>query len=254
MTTPSSSHHPVQRRTRIKRILGPSVVLLAAGAIMIGTMGPGSGTDTATNTSPLTPASASPAPVGQETAPAPAASQPAAPAPAPAAPAAPAPVTGADVPALAIDNAQITVPVKTTVAEFITKGSQISTDKIAAPVPGTPRPPAPDVDFTAVAHGSALGELEAKNQEFAFNGWQQSGTVQVVGTASTTTSIKDGAEQVSVTVCIDSSTVSVVDNTGATVLAADKPGTRKNLNTYIAQEVSGVWLVVEHTFPGDTSC
>lgn len=259
----SSSPKVALRRSRMKRTIGPAAVLLVAGAVLFGTMGPGSGTELATNTSPSATAPVSATPIAQ-----PAASSLNAPAPSAApvpglpaqtTPAQPIPATvpaptDAILPPSAIDNPAIKAPVKTAVAGFITKNGQISTEKIAAPVPGVSTAPPAAIDFSAVAYGSALGELEAQHQEFASNGWQQSGTVHAVGTAATASTVKDGTEQVSVTVCLDSSSVSVVDNTGATVLAAEKAGTRKNLNTYVVQEVSGAWLVVEHTFPGDSGC
>lgn len=158
------------------------------------------------------------------------------------------------VPPAAIDNPQIAPPVKSAVAGFITKAGQISTDPIPAPSPGAPEPTPAAVDFTAVAYGVALGELEAQNQEFTSNGWQQSGTVVVVGTSTTTPLGDSGDEKIAVSVCLDSSAVQIVDNTGAAVLKAEKPGTRKNLNTYVVQNVSGAWLVVDHTFPDDPHC
>ncbi|MFC8302318.1 hypothetical protein ACFUCV_01380 [Specibacter sp. NPDC057265] len=233
--TPTHSSNQQPPRSRSARIIAPAVIVLAAGALVFATMGQGSGTEAPTTPSAPAPGSATAA------APAPAAATSAAPTTAaPATSAAPA-APGATVPPSAIDNAAVTPPVKTAVASFITGTGQIT----AAPAA---------VDFAAVAHGSALGELEAQQQEFASNGWQLSGTVNVFGAASTSTETRDGAEAVLVTVCLDSSSVAVTDQTGATVLAAGKPGTRKNLNTYVVQEVSGKWLVVEHTFPGDTSC
>ena len=158
------------------------------------------------------------------------------------------------IPASAIENPQLAQPVKEAVAGFITKVGQISTAPILAPAPGAPRATTPAIDFTQVAVGAALGALEAQAQEFASNGWQQSGAITVVGKATTSKLPTDGQPQLAVTVCLDSSAVTIVDNTGASVLAAAPPGTRKNLNTYIVQDVSGTWLVVNHTFPTETAC
>ena len=164
------------------------------------------------------------------------------------------PIPGSIVPPAAIANEKISAPVKTAVAGFINEAGQIATDSPAAPTPGVPASAPAEVDFTAVAAGVALGELEAQHQEFASNGWQQSGTVTVVGTPAVTTQGQGADQRITVVVCLDSSAVQLVDNTGATVLKAEKAGTRKNLNNYVVQEVDGKWLVIDHSFPDDPHC
>lgn len=149
-------------------------------------------------------------------------------------------------------NATISVPVMLAVDEFIAQATQISGTLPPAPGAATTAPVAPD--FSAVARGAALGELEAQNQEFSSNGWLQTGTVTVVGTPTVSTRNIDGKDLIVVTACLDSSAVNIIDDTGATVLAAEKAGTRKNLNTYEVQESDGTWLVVDHTFPDDPRC
>ena len=164
------------------------------------------------------------------------------------------PSPGSIVPPAAIGNEKISAPVKTAVAGFINEAGQIATDSPAAPTPGVPASAPAEVDFTVVAAGVALGELEAQHQEFASNGWQQSGTVTVVGTPAVTTQGQGLDQRITVVVCLDSSAVQLVDNTGATVLKAEKAGTRKNLNNYVVQEVDGKWLVIDHSFPDDPHC
>lgn len=245
---------PAQHRSRAKlltlTLLGGATVAIAF-AVMVSSS-PGSGVELANNIpSSSTGSSPQPSAGPSGTQSKAAASMGASPA---ATTAAVPPSAGPVIPPSAINNPKIALPVKSAVAGFITKAGQISTAKLATPTPGSPRPTPAAIDFTAVAFGAALGELEAQNQEFSSNGWQQTGTVVVVGTATTSTQKRTGTPQVDVQVCLDSSAVQIVDDTGATVLKAEKPGTRRNLNIYAVQEVSGEWLVVNHTFPDDTHC
>ena len=166
----------------------------------------------------------------------------------------PAPGASATIPPSAIENPKIAPPVKKAVAGFITKAGQISAAPLLARSPNAPQTTPPAMDFSQVAVGAALGGLEAQAQEFASNGWQQSGSIKVVGEATISKLSTDGQPQVAVTVCVDSSAVTVVDDSGASVLAAAPQGTRKNLNIYTVQDVSGTWLVANHTFPNKTAC
>lgn len=248
---------PKAQRPRARRAVWLLLLTLAIAAAVGLTLSQGSGAELANTISATSSAAGKPAATagtasGTAT-PGATAAAPTTPSSQPATTPAP-PGAGTVVPPSAINNPKISAPVKTAVAGFITQAGQISTDKIAAPSPGASGPTVPAVDFSAVAQGAALGELEAQNQEFASNGWQQSGTVTVVGTPSVSTQDVDGTAQTTVTACLDSSAVQIVDNTGATVLKAEKPGTRKNLNTYAVQQVSGAWVVVDHTFPADPHC
>ncbi|MGN5734313.1 hypothetical protein [Arthrobacter psychrochitiniphilus] len=240
-----------QKRWWLILLVAGAVITLALTLNMVSGSGVELAKDSPTLSHSTTPSSATSTPSPSRKAPA---SSPAAAPPLPAPQAPLPPPAGTEVPPSAINNPSISAPVKSAVAGFITKAGQISTGKLTPPSPGAPRPLPPATDFTAVAFGAALGELEAQNQEFSSNGWQQSGTVTVVGKPSTTTRKTAGIAEINVLVCLDSSAVKIVDDTGATVLKAEKPGTRKNLNNYVVQDVAGEWLVVNHTFPNDPHC
>lgn len=163
-------------------------------------------------------------------------------------PAAAATTTPATIPPSAFNNAKLESGAKDAVAGFITQAGEIKADTSTTSPSATPATP----NFTAVAFGSALGELEGQAQEFTSNGWIQTGTIAVTGTPSVS-NIK-GTQQIALTVCIDSSSVQINDATGNIVRPAQKAGTRKNLNIYVLQEIAGTWRVIDHTFPSNPNC
>lgn len=128
-----------------------------------------------------------------------------------------------------------------------------------ASAPG-PRPaPDPDLhppmpDFTGVARGTALGELQGRFDEFAHNQWMQTGSVSFSGTERVETVKVGGIPTHRYSVCVDSSAIEIRDAAGAVVLPAAPAGTRKALNTYDIQQQKGTWVVVDHSFPNSASC
>jgi hypothetical protein len=110
-------------------------------------------------------------------------------------------------------------------------------------------------DFTGVARGAALGELQARFQEFQHNDWVVSGSVKATGTEKVVNVfLLDGVPTHRFSTCLDSSSVEIRDTSGAVVLAAAAPGTRTATNIYDIQQQAGKWVVVGHSFPNSAAC
>lgn len=120
-----------------------------------------------------------------------------------------------------------------------------------APDPDS-RPPMPD--FTGAARGVALGELQARFDEFAHNEWVQTGSVTATGTERAEVVTIGGVPTHRFSTCIDSSAIEIRDAAGVVVLAAAPAGTRKAMNTYDIQQQKGIWVVVGHSFPDSAAC
>lgn len=114
------------------------------------------------------------------------------------------------------------------------------------------RPPMPD--FTGAATGAALGELQARFEEFAQNEWVQTGSISVTGTEKVEVVTTNGVPTHRFSVCVDSSAIQIRDAAGVVVLAAAPAGTRKAINVYDIQQQKGTWLVVAHSFPASAAC
>jgi hypothetical protein len=109
-------------------------------------------------------------------------------------------------------------------------------------------------NFTDVALGAALGELQARFDEFAHNEWMQTGSAVVTGKERVEVVRIGGVPTHRFSICIDSSAIEIRDTSGATVLAAVPPGTRTASNIYDIQQHNGKWLVVGHSFPDAAAC
>lgn len=114
------------------------------------------------------------------------------------------------------------------------------------------RPPMPD--FTGAAFGAALGELQARFDEFAQNEWVQTGSISVTGTERVEVIRVAGVPTHRFSTCVDSSAIEIRDSAGVVVLAAAPAGTRKALNIYDIQQQKGTWVVVGHSFPDSAAC
>ncbi|MUN62429.1 hypothetical protein GMA12_04615 [Kocuria sediminis] len=103
------------------------------------------------------------------------------------------------------------------------------------------------------AAGAALQEIIASLAEFEHQGWEQRGTPVVVGKPVSAPLPTDEGEAVRVTVCLDSSGVSVVDRDGV-VVSGEQKG-RKALHNYdLFRQPGESWQVVQHGFPDDPTC
>jgi hypothetical protein len=120
------------------------------------------------------------------------------------------------------------------------------------PAPGAPDPAKPQ--FTDVAIGAALGELQGRYDEYQHYGWAQTGSANLTGTERVEVVRIDGVPTHRFAICVDSSGVEVRDASGAVVLAAAPPGTRTATNIYDIQQHRGTWLVSGHSFPDAAAC
>lgn len=105
------------------------------------------------------------------------------------------------------------------------------------------------------ARGPALQEILATLAEFEHQGWEQRGTPVVVGEPVTAPLPVEGGdgEAARVTVCLDSSDVTVVDRDGNVVRGPEEG--RKALHNYdLFRQPGQSWQVVQHGFPGDPTC
>lgn len=103
------------------------------------------------------------------------------------------------------------------------------------------------------ADGSALQEVVASLTEFEHQGWEQRGVPVVVGEPVSAPLPAEDGEAVRVTVCLDSSRVTVVDRDGNVVRGAQKD--RRALHNYdLFRHPGQSWQVVQHGFPDDPTC
>lgn len=103
------------------------------------------------------------------------------------------------------------------------------------------------------AAGAALQEVIASLAEFEHQGWEQRGAPVVVGDPVSAPLPTDEGEAVRVTVCLDSSEVTVVDRDG--VVVSGKQKDRTSLHNYdLFRQPGESWQVVQHGFPDDPTC
>lgn len=137
---------------------------------------------------------------------------------------------------------------------FIGKTEQMTSPnfekKLLDPQTAFPSPP----DYSGIAIGAALGELEAQFTEYARNNWKQTGEVSIVGEPKVEDLLIDDVLTHRVYLCLDSSSIEVTEPDGFVVTAAEKSGTRTALNIYDLQEHEGQLLVADHLFPEDPNC
>lgn len=99
---------------------------------------------------------------------------------------------------------------------------------------------------------AALEEVSAELGEMSVNGWHVSGSPAVVGQPRARSTRHDGQDAREVSVCLDSSQVSVTDDQGNPVEAGTSRDRVMNLYTLVQKD--GAWVVVDHSFPQNTSC
>lgn len=133
---------------------------------------------------------------------------------------------------------------------------EAASGKVSAPVtpPGVVAPEPVMPDFTAVARGSALGELQARFHEFQHNDWVQTGSAKATGTEKVQVFLLNRVPTHRFSSCMDSSAVEIRDTAGAVVLAAAPAGKRTATNIYDIQQHNGKWVVVAHSFPDVAAC
>lgn len=105
----------------------------------------------------------------------------------------------------------------------------------------------------SVAAGAALDEAEAQLMEIEANGWTVRGAPRVVEAEVLGTRVLEDGVVTDVAVCLDSSTVEVLQEGGRPV-AENRDAAQRALNLYSLREIDGAWRVVGHSFPSDPTC
>lgn len=105
----------------------------------------------------------------------------------------------------------------------------------------------------SVVTGQALDEIQAQQLEFHTNGWSVKGAARVTDVKVLHLTTRGAVKTAEVQACIDSSKVQLVTSAGKPVFPPSS-ASRRALNLYDLQYVSGGWRIVRHTFPTDPTC
>lgn len=109
------------------------------------------------------------------------------------------------------------------------------------------------VDVDAVAQDFVKGELEATESEYAANGWHQEGSVEVADVQEVDSDRDSDPQTVTLRVCLDSSDVTIVDESGDPV-GQDHEAPDRVPHLYTLVRADGGWKAAEHSFPEESSC
>lgn len=107
--------------------------------------------------------------------------------------------------------------------------------------------------LASVVSGKAMDEIQAQQLEFQSNGWSVTGKAEVSAVTVLHTATHGTVKTAEVQACIDSSHVRLVTAKGEPVFPPSS-ASRRALNLYDLQYVSGGWRIVRHTFPTDPTC
>lgn len=107
--------------------------------------------------------------------------------------------------------------------------------------------------LASVVTGQAMNEVQAQQLEFHTNGWSATGTARVTDVKVLHTGTHGTVKTAEVQACIDSSNVQLVTSARKPVFPPSSVS-RRALNLYDLQYLSGGWRIVRHTFPSDPTC
>ncbi len=102
------------------------------------------------------------------------------------------------------------------------------------------------------ATGAALDAALAQAAEFDDNGWHQVGVPRVVSARVVKDRRDDDPPRVTISACVDSSAVDVVDASGASVRHGSHAERSRMIYTLVRKR--GDWLVERESFPNDPEC
>lgn len=105
-------------------------------------------------------------------------------------------------------------------------------------------------DASQALTGAALEEFENQRQEWEANGWYQENAATVDDVAILSTA-PDGSS-LTAQMCVDSSDLRVMDETGAEVRSSEAPQRSAMVFTFVL--VEGRWLLSEQAFAEDPEC
>ena len=112
------------------------------------------------------------------------------------------------------------------------------------------RTPAQVGDLSSRLSGAALEAFENQRQEWEAQGWTQSGAPTLEGLRLVEED--PSGTRVRVEVCVDSSGVSVHDDTGAQIRPPSDP--QRSLNVLLLVDEGGTWKLAEQTFADPPQC
>lgn len=114
-------------------------------------------------------------------------------------------------------------------------------------------PEDPDQDLLfSVAEGLALDSLQSAAAEYRERGWTQIGRPGVASTQVTASDPDAEPPRAVLDVCLDYADVDVVDTAGTSVVDSDAQD--RVLNVFVMEYQDGRWVLVDQTFPDDTTC
>jgi hypothetical protein len=110
-----------------------------------------------------------------------------------------------------------------------------------------------DAALRATATGAILEELHNEQLELIENGWSKRGTEHIV--SLTVTDVAESEpETVTVTACLDSSQVELLDSDGEAIVSGIPAEQRRAINVYTLQRTAEGWLISDRSFPDSAAC
>jgi len=108
------------------------------------------------------------------------------------------------------------------------------------------------VDFSTVAIGDALQDLQVNAEEMNEDGLRQVGSPELVKATVTKKKMSAKPPTMTVNVCLDYTNVDLVAPDGTSVKNPKAP--QRVPSILVLHQVDGRWLVAKRTFPAKTTC
>lgn len=154
--------------------------------------------------------------------------------------------------------------------ESETPSEVVVTSTVEAPTPTTPgvidpplvedllqtawsslEDPHAELDLSELLTGTALEDFENQRMEWTISEFHQEGKAEII---STDIEPATDSDQVTATVCVDSSAVKVLDENGTVVNDGIPPEELRSTMIVILVREENVWRIVERQFPDDPRC
>ncbi|MDO8383766.1 MAG: hypothetical protein Q7T17_12420 [Microbacterium sp.] len=132
------------------------------------------------------------------------------------------------------------------------QSAQTVLETVLTAVATTPSSADPTAVLANVAEGSYLNELAAQFQELDANGWTMVGEPVVESTVVTSLNLEAAPATATVSACIDSSGVTMLDSAGVPFVGQSTP--RSTHLFGVSQGADGSWKITSHRFPDDAAC
>jgi hypothetical protein len=109
-------------------------------------------------------------------------------------------------------------------------------------------------ELGSLAAGPALGEIQALAAQYKYEDITVSGSPKVLGSRVVSADVGAKPAKVTLALCLDNRSVTPRDAKGHSLVKNRSPAEQVVLNLYEVQRVQNDWLVVNHSFPADSSC